>query len=121
MLINGFSKGVAMTGFRLGYLAAPLRITQAAAKVQGNNTSCPSSVSQHAALAALTKVDLKPYAEEQVGNFRRKRDYVLRRLRGMAGVACPLPQGAFYLFPTVSAFYGRKAPFVGDDLHLINT
>jgi len=109
LLIGGFSKGSAMTGFRLGYLAAPLAVTKAAAKVQGNNTSCPCSISQHAGVAALTSVD-EAYLADQVANFRRKRDYVVGRLRAMPDVTCPLPQGAFYVFPTVSAFFGRVAP-----------
>jgi len=109
VLINGFSKGVSMTGFRLGYLAAPLYITKAAAKVQGNNTSCPCAVSQYAGVAALTKVDAT-FGKEQLVNFRRKRDFVVQRLRSMPGVFCPVPQGAFYVFPTISSFFGKKTP-----------
>eukprot|EP00965_Chrysotila_dentata_P241221 6204154-Pleurochrysis_carterae.AAC.2 len=66
--------------------------TQAAAKVQGNNTSCPCAVSQYAGVAALTKVDAT-FGKEQLVNFRRKRDFVVQRLRSMPGVFCPVPQG----------------------------
>ena len=71
VVINGFSKGAAMTGFRLGYLAAPLELTKACAKVQGNNTSCPCSLSQWAALAALTKTP-PSFLTESIANFRSK-------------------------------------------------
>ena len=107
--INGFSKGAAMTGFRIGYLAAPKPIAAAANKIQSQNTSCPCSVSQHAALAALREVP-PDYRRDAVASFRAKRDYVLSRLRAVPGLSCPTPQGAFYLFPTFSAFYGRITP-----------
>jgi len=109
LTVNGFSKGAAMTGFRLGYVCGPHGAIKAMAKVQGNNTSCPSSIAQHAGVAAVTHAH-GAFAEAATANFRRKRDYVVGRLRGMAGVSCPVPQGAFYVFPTVSAFYGRTAP-----------
>lgn len=105
VVINGFSKGAAMTGFRLGYLAAPLELTKACAKVQGNNTSCPCSLSQWAALAALTKTP-PSFLTESIANFRSKRDYTLGRIRQM-GLPCPTPAGAFYLFPTISHLFGK--------------
>ena len=108
VVINGFSKGAAMTGFRLGYLAAPLSLTKACAKVQGNNTSCPCSLSQWAALAALTKTP-PSFITESIANFRSKRDYTLGRIRQM-GLLCPTPAGAFYLFPTISHLFGKATP-----------
>jgi len=107
--INGFSKGQAMTGFRVGYIAAAPAIAAACNKVQSQNTSCPCSVSQHAAIAAL---DVPPsFQQDSIANFREKRDYVLGRLRAIPGVACPAtPQGAFYLFPTISALFGKRTP-----------
>ena len=105
--INGFSKGAAMTGFRLGYLAAPTQIAKACAKVQSQNTSCPSSVAQHAGLAYLRDVP-DAFATDNATAFRAKRDYVLGRLGAIKGVTCPTPQGAFYVFPKVSAFFGWR-------------
>jgi len=107
--INGFSKGPAMTGFRVGYIAATAPIAAACNKVQSQNTSCPCSVSQHAAVAALREVP-SSFQKDAVANFRQKRDYVLSRLRAIPGVSCPTPQGAFYLFPTISALFGKRTP-----------
>merc|ERR1719198_696403 len=101
--INGFSKGAAMTGFRLGYLAAPTPIAKACAKVQSQNTSCPSSVAQHAGVAYLRDVP-DAFVADNTTAFRSKRDYVLGRLSAIKGVTCPTPQGAFYVFPKVSSF-----------------
>jgi aspartate/methionine/tyrosine aminotransferase len=106
--INGFSKGYAMTGWRLGYLAAEPAITKAAAKVQSQFTSAPCSITQKAGVAALT-MDMEPI-RTMVAAFRTRRDYVLGRLAALDGVRCPKPEGAFYLFPEVAAYYGRKTP-----------
>ena len=106
--VNGFSKAYAMTGWRLGYLAAPGWWSGAAAKIQSQLTSGPSAISQYAALAAFT-MGPEP-VREMVAAFRERRDAVLARLAAMDGVACPTPQGAFYLFPDVSAHYGRRTP-----------
>ena len=107
--INGFSKGQAMTGFRVGYIAASTAIAAACNKVQSQNTSCPCSVSQHAAIAALRDVP-ESFQIDAIANFRAKRDYVLSRLRAVPGVSCATPQGAFYLFPTVSPLFGKRTP-----------
>ncbi len=106
--VNGFSKGFAMTGWRLGYLAAERSIVNAVAKVQSQLTSAPCSISQKAGLAAL-QMDKKPI-QEMVAAFRQRRDFMLARLQAIEGIACPKPEGAFYLFPQVSAFYGRRTP-----------
>ncbi len=106
--VNGFSKGYAMTGWRLGYLAAELPITKAAAKVQSQFTSAPCSITQKAGLAAL-RMDMTPI-REMVSAFRTRRDFVLGRLAALDGVRCPKPEGAFYVFPEVAAYYGRKTP-----------
>ena len=106
--VNGFSKAYAMTGWRLGYLAAPTPIAEAVAKIQGQLTSAPSSVSQKAGVAALT-MDPGP-VEEMVAAFRDRRDRVLGRLRAVDGVRCPTPEGAFYLYPDVSAYFGTETP-----------
>ena len=105
--VNGFSKAYAMTGWRLGYLAAPDWWSGAVAKVQSQLTSGASSITQYASLAAFT-MGTGP-VEEMVEAFRERRDAVLARLQAVDGVTCPTPQGAFYLFPDVSAFYGRQS------------
>lgn len=106
--VNGFSKGYAMTGWRLGYMAAPEPIAKAAAKIQSQLTSAPSSITQRAGLAAL-QMDRAPI-EAMARSFRERRDMVLERLRAIDGIRCPKPEGAFYVFPQVDAFYGTTAP-----------
>jgi aspartate/methionine/tyrosine aminotransferase len=106
--INGFSKAFAMTGWRLGYLAAPDWIAGAASKVQGQTTSAPSTISQYAGLAAL---DMKRDAiQHMVKAFRSRRDFFLDALAALDGVVCPKPEGAFYLFPDVSRYFGTHTP-----------
>lgn len=106
--VNGFSKAYAMTGWRLGYMAAPQPIADASAKIQSQFTSAPSSISQKAGVAAL-KMGPGP-VEEMVSAFRRRRDHVLTRLRQIDGVQCPTPEGAFYLYPDVSDYFGAETP-----------
>ncbi|MEM1116233.1 MAG: pyridoxal phosphate-dependent aminotransferase [Bacteroidota bacterium] len=106
--INGFSKGFAMTGWRLGYLAGPSWLVKAASKIQSQFTSGPSAITQYASLAAFTMG--KEPIREMVAAFRARRDAVLARLGAIDGVSVPTPQGAFYLFPDVSVFYGRTTP-----------
>jgi len=107
--INGFSKAYAMTGFRLGYLAAPAPVAAACGKIQGQITSCASSLAQAAAIAALNLP--QDALDPQVAEFRRRRDYVLTRLEKIASLTgtleCPpAPKGAFYLLPDISAAFG---------------
>jgi len=106
--VNGFSKSFAMTGWRLGYLAAPRWITDAAATVQSQLTSAPNAVAQRAGVAALA-MSHEPL-RQMVEAFRRRRDYLIGRFAGTDGVICPTPEGAFYLFPDVSGVFGRTAP-----------
>ena len=105
--VNGFSKAYAMTGWRLGYMAADPAIVKAAAKIQGQTTSAPCSVSQKAGIAAL-EMD-KRYVTDMVRRFRARRDFVLERLRAIDGVRCPRPEGAFYLFPDISRYLGSTS------------
>ena len=108
--INGFSKGPAMTGFRIGYLAAPQALASACIKVQSQNTSSPCSVSQFAAEASIRQLDAK-WLSGAVAGYRKKRDFVVGRLRAMPGVTHAYePQGAFYAFPTVHGCFGKKTP-----------
>lgn len=106
--INGLSKAYAMTGWRLGYAAAPLDVVKAMDKVQSQTTSNASHLSQIAGIAAL-RMDFEPIAK-MVKAFRERRDTVLTLLDGIKGLNCPKPEGAFYLFPDVSAFFGKTAP-----------
>ncbi len=109
--VNGFSKCYAMTGWRLGYLAARPDITKVAAKIQSQFSSAPSSISQKAGLAALRMPD-GPISE-MVAEFRRRRDVLLQSLGAVPGLQCPVPDGAFYAFPDVAAYLGKS---VGDRL-----
>jgi aspartate/methionine/tyrosine aminotransferase len=107
--INGFSKSYAMTGFRIGYLAAALPIVRACEKLQGQITSCASSVGQHAARVALRDVS-EEFFDEAIAGFRVKRDYVLAKLAEIPGITCSKPEGAFYVFPVIEAYYGATSP-----------
>ncbi len=106
VVINGVSKAYAMTGYRIGYLAAPLWITKACSKLQGQFTSNPSSIAQRAAIAALN-MDNTPTKEMTVA-FKRRRDLVMGWLKQMPGVKCDTPDGAFYVFPDISSFFGKS-------------
>ena len=96
--INGFSKTYAMTGFRIGYVSAPKTIIEELLKVHQSSSACASSLSQAAALEALTGP--QDSVGEMVTEFRRRRDLVVERLRGM-GINCNKPYGAFYVFPPI--------------------
>ncbi len=106
--VNGFSKAYAMTGWRLGYLAAELPIVKACGKIQSQFTSAPCSITQKAGIAAL-EMDLGP-VREMVSSFRERRDFVLDQLQSIEGVRCPTPEGAFYVFPEISSFFGATTP-----------
>lgn len=106
VIVNGVSKGFAMTGWRIGYIAAPLEIAQACEKLQGQFTSGASSISQRAALAAL--VSPLTAAVEMREAFLRRRNLVLDLLKDIPGLKCNVPDGAFYVFPDISSFFGKK-------------
>lgn len=106
--INGFSKAYAMTGWRLGYQAAPKQIRDAAAKVQSQFTSAPSAISQKAGIAAL-EMDKEP-VETMVTAFKSRRNFLLEALNAIPGVECPTPEGAFYAFPKISAYFDTTTP-----------
>lgn len=103
--VNGFSKGFAMTGWRLGYIGAPLAIAKACTKVQGQVTSGATAFGQKAAAYALT-ADMTPTHEMQAA-FLKRRDLVIDLLSKIPGVKVNKPQGAFYIFPDISAFFGK--------------
>ena len=106
IIVNGLSKGFAMTGWRLGYIAANMEIAKACEKVQGQFTSGANSITQKAAITALTS-DLRP-SREMVTEFGRRRKRVLELVKEIPGMYCTEPDGAFYVFPDVSSYYGKK-------------
>ena len=106
IVINGLSKGFAMTGWRLGYTASNVELAKAMEKLQGQFTSGTCSITQKAAVAALVG-DLKP-SMEMTEEFTRRRTKTLELVNAMPGFKCFAPQGAFYVFPDVSAYYGKS-------------
>lgn len=104
--INGFSKSHSMTGFRVGYSASNMIIAKANSKIQGQMTSCASSVSQYAALVALTNVS-DQWMNDRVLELQDKRDFAYDLLLKIPNVKCPKPDGAFYLLPDISHYYNR--------------
>jgi aspartate aminotransferase len=106
VVVNGVSKGFAMTGWRIGYIAAALPIAQACEKMQGQFTSGTCSVAQRASIAAML-------ADPSVTNtmreaFKKRRDLVLNLLAEIKGLKCNVPQGAFYVFPDITSFFGKS-------------
>jgi len=106
IIINGVSKGYAMTGWRIGYIAAPKWIAKACNKIQGQLTSGASSISQMASVAALN-IQTNDISEMVVA-FKRRRDLVVKLTSEIEGMKVNVPEGAFYLFPEVSSFFGRS-------------
>ncbi|MGI9951878.1 pyridoxal phosphate-dependent aminotransferase [Moorellaceae bacterium AZ2] len=106
ILIDGVSKAYAMTGWRIGYAAAPRPIAKAMADLQSHSTSNPTSIAQKAAVAALTG-NQEP-VEQMRREFNKRRDRLLSGLRDLPGITCNCPSGAFYLFPNVSGLFGRR-------------
>ncbi|HCL84511.1 MAG TPA: aspartate aminotransferase [Chitinophagaceae bacterium] len=111
VIVNGLSKGFAMTGWRLGYIAAPVEIAKACEKLQGQFTSATCSITQKAAVTALT-TDLKP-SFEMVKEFTRRREKTLELVAGIPGIKVFKPEGAFYIFPDISSYFGKSD---GDNL-----
>ena len=106
VIINGLSKGFAMTGWRLGYTASNVEIAKACEKLQGQFTSGTNSIAQKSAVVALT-ADLTP-SMEMVKEFTDRRKKTLELVKAIPGLKCFEPQGAFYIFPDVSAYYGKS-------------
>ena len=103
--INGLSKAFAMTGWRIGYLAAPEWIAKACNKVQGQITSGTNAIAQRAAIAALKAP--KSEIQYMIDEFKKRRDLVLALLSEVEGLKVNVPEGAFYVFPDVSSFFGK--------------
>jgi len=104
--VNGFSKGFAMTGWRVGYMVAPDWLANACEKIQGQLTSGTCSIAQRAALAALKLP--KSVIAEMAKSYQQRRDIMLQGLANIPGIQYTVPQGAFYLFPNISHYFGAK-------------
>jgi aspartate aminotransferase len=103
IVVNGFSKAFAMTGWRLGYIAAPPDIAKAISSLQSHATGSPSTISQVAGVTALAS-----FEPEMVTEFQRRRDYLVRELQSMPGIECLVPDGAFYVFPNIRHVFGKE-------------
>lgn len=130
LLVNGFSKAYAMTGYRLGYLAGPLPVIKGCTTLQSQITSCASSIAQRAGICEVfylycclsvllcyiysTGIVALNLPDEvmapSVAIMRKKRDQVMKALLAIPHVACSTPQGAFYVLPDVSHYYNKKTP-----------
>jgi aspartate/methionine/tyrosine aminotransferase len=106
--VNGVSKAYAMTGWRIGFMRGPQDVMDAAARIQGQSTSNPTSISQKAALSALTETTDE--VEQMVAAFERRRDLIVSLLSEIPGLTFPRPDGAFYIFMHVSDYFSPLAP-----------
>ncbi len=106
LILNGVSKSFAMTGWRIGWTIGPKHIIAAMNKIQGQSTSNPSSISQKAALAAVTGP--QDFPATMLKAFLPRRDFFVADLRSIEGVSCVNPKGAFYVFPNFSAYFGKS-------------
>ncbi len=107
IIFNSLSKTYAMTGWRIGYALGPAAVISAAAKIQSQSTSNPTSFAQVAAIEALAGP--QDEVQQMVGEFLKRRNLIVKRLEGMPGISCFNPQGAFYVFPNIRSLLGKKA------------
>jgi len=107
LTVNGVSKAYAMTGWRIGYAAGPVELIKAMGKIQSQSTSNPCSVSQWAAVEALTGP--QDYIAENNKVFQRRRDLVVEMLNAAEGIECPVPEGAFYVYPSIKGCIGKTS------------
>jgi aspartate aminotransferase len=114
VIIGSLSKTYAMTGWRLGYALAPAAVTSAIAKLQSQSTSNPTSIVQKAAVAALNGP--QDCVKQMCDEYIRLRDRMVGGLRRIQGIRCNMPQGAFYAYPNVSSFFGRKGMHSASDV-----
>jgi len=106
--LNGVSKAYCMTGWRIGFCAAPVELIKAMSKIQGQSTSNPSSISQKAALAALQGPTNE--LDEMVRTYETRRTWLVKALNAIDGMDCITPDGAFYVFPTITDWLGKTTP-----------
>ena len=105
--VNGVAKGFAMTGWRIGYIGAPLEVAKACTKLQGQFTSGANSVAQKATIAALKKNPSELMEMKHI--FSKRKDLLISRLKEIDGLEVNEPMGAFYVFPEASSFFGKSA------------
>ena len=108
LTMNGVSKAYSMTGWRIGYAAGPKDIVKAIAKIQSQSTTNPSSISQAAAVEALSGT--QDFIDERANSFQERRDFVVNSLNAIDGIECLNPDGAFYVFPSCKGLMGKKDP-----------
>ena len=108
LTMNGVSKAYSMTGWRIGYAAGPKDIVKAIAKIQSQSTTNPSSISQAAAVEALSGT--QDFINERANSFQERRDFVVNSLNAIDGIECLNPDGAFYVFPSCKGLMGKKDP-----------
>jgi aspartate aminotransferase len=121
LTMNGASKAYSMTGWRIGYAGGPEWLIKAISSLQSQSTSNPCSISQYAALAALTGP--QDFLKERNAKFKERRDLVVAMLNDAPGLSCPTPQGAFYVYPDASGVMGKTTPKgkkITNDEELIN-
>lgn len=106
LILNGVSKSFAMTGWRIGYTLGPKHVIAAMNKIQSQSTSNPNSIAQKAALAAVSGPQDFPRRMKEA--FLPRRDFIVGELRSIPGVSCVMPKGAFYVFPNMTACYGKS-------------
>ncbi|MGY6549579.1 MAG: pyridoxal phosphate-dependent aminotransferase [Roseinatronobacter sp.] len=107
LTVNGVSKAYAMTGWRIGYAAGPIEVIKAMGKIQSQSTSNPCSISQWAAVEALTGP--QDYIATNNALFQRRRDLVVSMLNAAEGIDCPVPEGAFYVYPSIAGCIGKTS------------
>jgi len=105
--VNGASKVYSMTGWRMGYAAGPKEVIAAMTKLQGQVTTNINSMTQWACVSALNSS--QEFLKEWVGEFKKRRDIIVKRFNAMPGIQCYNPQGAFYVFPNISSYLGKTA------------
>ena len=108
LTVNGVSKAYCMTGWRIGYAAGPVELIKAIATIQSQSTSNPSSISQYAALEALTGP--QDFIPRNNAVFKTRRDLIVSMLNQAKGIKCPTPEGAFYVYPSCAGLIGLKTP-----------
>jgi aspartate aminotransferase len=121
LTMNGVSKAYAMTGWRIGYAAGPEPLIKLMAKVMSQSTSNPCSVSQYAAVEALSGP--QDFIKPNAALFQKRRDLVVSMLNQASGLVCPTPEGAFYVYPSCEKLIGRTAPsgrVIGSDKDFAN-
>jgi aspartate aminotransferase len=120
LTVNGVSKAYAMTGFRLGYAGGPRELIRTILKMQSQSTTNPSSISQAAAIEALTGP--QDFLAVRARDFQARRDLVVSMLNAAPGIRCRVPEGAFYVFPNISGVIGKRTPqggVIANDLDFV--